>query len=166
MQIDTWQRPAMLALIAALALALGIIVYVTDRDTSRAVLIPSIATFAGSKVFGALGQWLPSFLHTFAFSLITAAALAPRSTPRYGACVAWAAINVGFEIGQHPLVSVRLAEALLGPMHGWPLVQPLARYFVHGTFDWGDIAAAMLGAFTSATALRLTHRDQEAKHGH
>jgi apolipoprotein N-acyltransferase len=166
MQIDTWQRPAMLALIAALALALGIIVYVTDRDTSRAMLIPSIATFAGSKVFGALGQWLPSFLHTFAFSLFTAAVLAPRSVARYGACIAWGAINVGFEVGQHPLVSARLGDALRDRLVGWPLVEPLNRYFVRGTFDWGDIAAALFGASVAGAVLHFTRRDQEDEHAH
>jgi hypothetical protein len=165
-QVESWRRAATLALIASLALALGIAVYLTDRDASRAMLMPGIAAFAGGNAFGALGQWLPSFVHPFAFSLLTAAALAPRSTPRYGACIAWGAINVGFEVGQHPLVSARLSEVLLGQLHGLPLVEPLARYFVRGTFDWGDIAAALLGPFIAGAVLHVTHRGREDEHAH
>ncbi len=160
----SWRRAATLALIACLALALGLVVYLADRDASRAMLIPNVAAFGHGNLFGALGQWLPSFVHPFSFSLFTAAVLAPRPTPRYGACIAWGAINVGFEVGQHPLVSARLAEALLGPLAGFPLMEPLARYFVRGTFDWGDIAAAMLGMFSAAAVLRLAHLDLEARH--
>lgn len=159
-----WRQPAILALIASLSLALGITVYLTDREASHAMLIPSIPGLAGGNAFGSLGQWLPSFVHSLAFSLLTAAVLAPRSTPRYGACVAWAAINVAFEIGQHPLVSAHLAEALRGPLNGWPLVEPLARYFVRGTFDWGDIVAALLGAFVAGALLHFTHHDRESSH--
>jgi len=165
-QIESWRCPATLALIASLALALGLVVYLADRDASRAMLIPNVAVFGHGNVFGALGQWLPSFVHPFSFSLFTAAVLVPRSTPRYGVCVAWGAINVAFEVGQHPLVSARLAEALLGPLHGLPLVEPIAHYFARGTFDWGDIAAAMLGMFSAATVLRLAHRDLQAGHAH
>jgi hypothetical protein len=162
--VRAWRRPAILVLVACLALALGVIVYLTDRDAARSMLMPDSAALAGGNVFGVLGQWLPSFVHPLAFSLLTAAVLAPRSTPRYGACVAWGAINVAFEVGQHPLVSPRLAEALTGPLDGLPLVEPLARYFIHGTFDWGDIAAALLGALIAGVVLRFISCSREQEH--
>jgi hypothetical protein len=107
---------------------------------------------------------LPSFVHPFSFSLFTAAVQTPRAGPRYGPCIAWGAINVAFEIGQHPLVSPRLADALTGPLDGLPLVEPLARYFIRGTFDWGDIAAALLGALAAGVVLRFTSCSREHKH--
>lgn len=159
-----WRQPAILAISASLALALGAVVYLTDRDASRAMLIPATAAFAGGKVFGVLGQWLPSFVHAFAFSLFTAAVLAPRSAPRYGACLAWGAINVAFEVGQHPLVSASLADALQGPLGAMPMAQALARYFVQGTFDRGDIVAALSGALAAGALLHFMHRGQENRH--
>src|SRR5882724_8375788 len=81
-----WVRPALLAAIGSAALAVGILVYLADRTASRAVLIPDIALFTGHHPFGVLGQWLPSFLHPFAFSLFTAAALKPGAAARNGAC--------------------------------------------------------------------------------
>ena len=163
-RIKGWGRSASVAGIGCVAFAVGLLVYLTDRDSSKAALIPTVAWLAGSKVFGALGGWLPSFVHTFAFSLFTAAVLPERAVPRYGVCVVWFAVNVGFEIGQHPQISVRLAEVLQGAFGGIPLTQPLASYFVHGTFDPGDIVAALLGAMAAAAALRLMHRGRKENH--
>lgn len=163
-RVAAWRRSATLAAIGCTAFAMGLLVYLTDRDASRAMLIPAVALLTGSHALGALGGWLPSFVHTFAFSLFTAAALPERSAPRYGACIAWFAVNVAFELGQHPLVSVRLAEMLSGGLGGMPLTRPLASYCVHGTFDSGDIVAALLGALAAGAVLRLMHRRQEKNH--
>ena len=163
-RIKGWGRSASVAGIGSVAFAVGLLVYLTDRDASKAALIPTVAWLAGSNVFGALGGWLPSFVHTFAFSLFTAAVLPQRSVPRYGACIAWFAVNLAFEVGQHRLVSVRLAEVLQGGLGGMPLTRPLASYFANGTFDHGDIVAALLGALAAGAVLRLTHRGQEKNH--
>lgn len=147
-------RCVLLAATGCLGLVIGILVYLTDRDASRAALIPTIAALAGHKVFGTLGQWLPGFVHPFAFSLFTAAALPSRPLPRYGACIAWCAVNVAFEAGQHPQVKLRLAKALRDSLGQAPPAQALADYFLRGTFDRGDIVAAALGALAAAAVLR------------
>ena len=108
-RVKVWGRPAALAAIGCVVFALGLLVYLMDRDASKAALIPSVAWLAGSNVFGALGGWLPSFAHTFAFSLFTAAVLPECGVPRYGACVAWFAVNVAFELGQHPQLPTQRA---------------------------------------------------------
>jgi hypothetical protein len=115
-------------------------------------------------VFGALGQWLPSYAHPFAFSLFTAAALPPSAAPRYGACATWCAVNVAFELGQHPQLSGRLAEALRAGFGQNALARSLAGYFVRGTFDVGDLVAAVLGAMAAAGVLRLMHCVPEDDH--
>lgn len=145
------------AVAGCLALATGLLVYLVDRDLSRSVLIPAAAALAHPPIFGVLGQWLPSFVHPFAFSLFTSAALAPSRAPRYLVCIAWGAVNVAFELGQHPLASTRLAELLHAGFGHRPVVDALANYFVHGTFDPWDIMAAILGVVAAAMFLRLTH---------
>ena len=95
---ESRNRDALLAALACLALAMGVLVYLADREPSHAALIPSVQVLAASHLFGTLGQWLPSFVHPFAFSLLAAAALPPRMARRYGACAAWCAVNVLFEI--------------------------------------------------------------------
>jgi hypothetical protein len=161
---ESWGRFACLAAAGCFALALGLLVYLADRDASRAVLTPTVSALAGSHWFGALGQWLPSFVHPLAFSLFTAAALPSHSPWQYGACAAWCVINVAFEVGQHPHVSARLADALQAGLGQTPLARTLANYFVRGTFDGGDIVAAILGALAAASVLRLMQRFSANKH--
>jgi hypothetical protein len=159
--LATWRRPALLVATGAVMLSIGVFVYVADRGATQAWRLPRFGALTGLHAFGALGQWLPSFVHPLAFSLFTAAALPPSSVPRYGVCAAWAAMNVAFEIGQHAWVSARLAAAL----EGVPLARPLARYFTQGTFDRVDIAAALLGALAAGLVLRRLQRDLAHKHG-
>ncbi len=150
------------SVIGGAALAIGALVYLTDRG--MAPLAPAIGALAGGMVFGALGQWLPSFVHPFAFSLFSAAALPWRAAPRYGVCVAWWALNVAFEAGQHPWARAPLAELLQGGLGRVPLTRPLADYFARGTFDVGDLLAATAGAAAAAAALYLLHRHPERRH--
>ena len=159
-----WRRPVLLAATSSLALAIGLLVYLTDRNASHALLVPGAGALAGHHVFGAFGQWLPSFVHPLAFSLFTVAVLPPSSASRDGVCLAWGAVNVAFEIGQHPQLSARLAELLQDSLGHMPAMQALARYFVHGTFDPGDIIAALLGSLVAAAVLRITQDHGEHKH--
>jgi hypothetical protein len=159
-----WGRPALLAALGWLALAVKTLVYLTDRGASRPVLAPAVGAFAGSSVFGAIGQWLPSFVHLFSFALFTAAAVPPRLSPAYGACVAWCAVSIAFEVGQHPHLNAHLAEAIWGAFGQTPLTRFVANYFLRGTFDVGDIVAAMLGALAAAVVLRLMHCSLENSH--
>ena len=158
---EDWRRSAVLAAIGALVFALGVIVYLTDRNTSHSTLIPSVVWLAGYNLFGMLGGWLPSFVHTFTFSLFTVAVLPERSEPRYGVCFAWFAVNAAFEVGQHPQLSRHLEVFLKGNLELLPLTRALANYFVRGTFDLGDIAAALVGALAAGFVLRLIHNGRE-----
>jgi len=128
-------RPALLVAIGMVAMAVGALVYLSDR-----------ASPGSGSVFGVLGRWLPSFVHPLAFSLFTVATLRPRQAPRYGVCFAWFLVNAAFEFGQHPLISGPLTTAL-------PLPRWIAAYFLRGSFDIGDIAAAALGALAAAAVL-------------
>ena len=109
--------------------------------------LPRLDLWAGHPVFGAVGQWLPSFVHPMAFSLLTVATLPAQSapaTPRYGVCAAWCAVNLLFELGQHAAVREPLAAALQDLFGRTPPVRWLASYFLRGTFDVGDLLAAVL----------------------
>lgn len=144
-----------LATIAALALTTGVLVYLSDRDSTRALLMPALPAWVSGHRFGVLGLWLPSFLHTFAFSLLTVVLLPAHSRWCVGACGAWAAINLLFEFGQHPRLSPPLAQMLHSGLGDGRISTALAAYFLRGTFDVGDIAAAALGAVAALALTRL-----------
>ena len=155
---STAPRRALLALVGALALAIGLIVYLTERDPSRAALIPAAAALATGPLVGVLGQWLPSFVHPLAFSLFTAAARRAWTPPAYGACLAWWAVNVAFEVGQHPVVAAPVAAWLAELPQLGSIQALLAAYFLRGTFDPIDLLAATLGALAAAAMLRAVQR--------
>ncbi len=154
----SWRMSASLAICGALALLLGTLVYLADRGGLHRALIPAAAVLSSGPVFGALGQWLPSFAHPFAFSLFTAAARPSIAPPAYGACLGWWVVNVVFEVGQHPRVSAPLAETLQQVLGGGRAADALSNYFLRGTFDVGDIAAATVGAMAAAGVLMFFHR--------
>jgi hypothetical protein len=146
-----------LAALGCLALAAGTLVYLTDRDPSRAALIPAIPVLAGLGLFGGPGAWLPSFVHPFAFSLFTAALRQPGRSPAYWACAMWWGIDVGFELAQTPFLGAPLASGLGHPL--WPawLVDSLSNYATRGTFDVADLIAATAGAIAAAVVLRFAY---------
>ena len=143
-------RPWRLVVPALLALSLGLAVYLTDRAHPPARL-----------TFGPAADWLPAFVHPFAFSLLTVAVLAPSVRPRYGACVAWALVNIAFELGQHPQFKGPLAEALYAHLGQSVPVRRLASYFLRGTFDFGDLLAIVAGALAAAGVLRAVQASRE-----
>ena len=154
------RSPATAILIASaiLALALGVMVYLSDRPPSHAALIPAMLALGTGSLFGALGNWLPSFVHPFAFSLISSTLRATAAAPAYGTCAAWWSVNIVFEVGQHPVLRpfvVERMQATLGD--GW-LTRPVSNYLQRGTFDVGDLIAATLGALTAALLLFVIHR--------
>lgn len=151
--------------LAAAALLLGLAIYLTDRAAGHAIWIPAVPALAGRLSFGALGGWMPSLLHPFAFALLTVAARAPHPRPAYGACLAWWAVNVVFEAVQHPLLSGPLAAFVAESDVTATLLRPFAAFAVRGTFDTGDIVAATLGALAAAAVLALSHR-LETHHVH
>ena len=154
-----------LVALACLVLLVGMLPYATDRVAGQALLWPAAFTLESRNLFGAVGEWLPSFAHPFAFSLLTVAVLAPNTAPRYGVCASWAAIDVAFELGQHRDIAGHLAGFLLNDIGAMPLTRPLARYFVHGTFDPLDMAAAVMGSIAAAAVLRGLAKTPEKADG-
>ena len=60
-----------------------------------------------------------------------------------------------FEAGQHPAIRQDLAAGLLEALGSGPAGRCLADYFLQGTFDAGDLGAAVLGGLAAAALLSL-----------
>ena len=153
-------RTALHQAVAVAALVLGTSIYLIDRAPGHAMLIPHLGSAGATPMFGAMGAWLPSFLHPLAFALLTAAVLPAASPWRYGGCALWGAINVLFEMGQH----AALKGAWLVAVDIGAMPSALARYFIRGTFDTADLAAAAAGALAAAALLRGLDRLKENDH--
>lgn len=155
-----------LTLCATLALAFGMLVYLSERDARQVLLMPTLLALGSGPLFGPLGAWLPSFVHPFAFSLLTAAARPRAAAPAYGACVAWWLVNLAFEVGQLAPVSRVVAHELPRLIGDGLPTRVLSAYLVQGRCDIGDVLAATAGALAAAAVLHRTHQLREAHHAH
>ena len=141
--------------VGAGSLAVGALVYLVDRAAGSASLLPAGAWSGTGWHFGAVGAWLPSFVHPFAFSLVFAA-LAPTDAARaYRACAAWWAVNVVFELGQLAPAATAIAVALHAAFRDAAPARALANYFLRGTFDRADLLAATAGSLAAAGLIHL-----------
>jgi len=147
-----------LVLIGACALVLGALVYLTDRHASASIGLSFGVAAGGPYLFGAVGAWLPSFVHPFAFSLFSAATRPASAAAGYRACVGWWSVNVVFEVAQHPSLNTAVAHAIEQAWGRNGFTRPLTGYVLRGTFDVGDLVAATAGALVAAQVLALARR--------
>jgi hypothetical protein len=141
----------------SLALALGVLVYVTDRSAAHVAFFPALTPPGSLHVFGAAGAWLPSLVHPFAFALFTAAVRPPGGSPAYSACALWWLIGVTFEASQAPAVGAALGPVLDRLPLPSPWIGAVGRYMAFGTFDTADVIATTVGACAAAAVLRSIH---------
>jgi hypothetical protein len=145
-------------LVACAAVALGVAVYAFARP-QPAMFLP--AGWHRPLVHGlpaALLDGLPTFAHTLAMSLFTAALLQPRRRAAMRAiCAAWCVVEIAFELAQHPRMGHALLEALPIDARWSALLAPVAHFVRTGGFDAFDIAAALLASLVAYAILIQTH---------
>ena len=143
------------------ALLAGVALYLADRPPEQVYFLrwmPRAVSLRGvlPEGLGGTGGSLPAFLHVFAFSLLTAGVLACRRPGCLAVCLAWLAVNAAFEWGQKYGV---FASGLVPRFfEGIPFLENTRRYFLRGTFDVMDLAAAAAGAAAAYGVLVLTAR--------
>lgn len=163
--LNAGDRRHLLAWLAGAALAAGVLVYLLDRPSGSAYFLPPGWSFFTSThgIFGGLGGVLPDSAHVYAFSLLTAVALgaAPRTVT--ASSFLWWAIDMLFELGQHPAISPHVVAATPGWFNGIPFLENTAAYFARGTFDPADLVAVSLGAFAAWMTLVCLRQRQEGR---
>lgn len=140
--------------IAALVLFVGILVYVLDRAGTAYFLPTWLTRDGGPAVFGALGAHLPTFVHSFAFVLITAAVLLPWPRLLPAICTGWFALECAFEFGQRAPLGERIASMMPAWFAGLPVLEATPAYFARGTFDPLDILSIGLGVIGGYLVVR------------
>ena len=151
-------RQSKLFAIAFGALGIGVLVYVLDRQAEFVYFLPgwlSLHTQAGS-VFGSIGNYLPTFIHVYAFILLTVIVAVPAITKLIPVCLAWLTLDTLFEIAQIDAIARWIASHTPGWFSGIPFLENTSDYFLMGTFDALDllsIAGGTLAAFLTVTFL-------------
>ena len=149
-------------LIGALALGLGIALYTLDRPSTRTYFLPDALSLYSvtPSIFGPLGNHLPTFLHVFAFCLISSGVMDYTKQKALIICLFWLFIDGAFEIGQHPSVSKFVIPMIPGVFSEIPVLDNTANYFSQGRFDPIDILSIVLGALCAYMLIRVMSKEE------
>ena len=142
-------------LLAAILLAVGILVYAFDRGGTVYFLSGWTSALPRTEFLGPLGNHLPTFLHTLAFILITAAILRPWPQFLVPICATWFGIECLFELGQMTPFDGHIAALLPSWLEGVPVLEIAPDYFMRGTFDALDVVSIALGATIAYPVVRI-----------
>jgi hypothetical protein len=147
-------------IIGMISLVLGLFVYVIDRPPDQTYFIYKAGmdiSLYGTlpRIFGQIGNSLPSFLHVFSFTLITAGILSCTKRGYLLICLSWFLVDCTFEFGQkYKALAVRVIPELFDRL---PFLENNRKYFLSGRFDPYDLAAIVFGSVAASTVFFLTH---------
>lgn len=145
-------KPAFLQAEAGLAaLLLGIPVYLLTRPAESVLFLQYLPDIHFRIPFDAGGilYALPSFLHIYAFILLTASVVASSTHHLRLICLFWLVIELLFEIGQLHALALIITDHLPVSLSGSVWFEAIPNYFLQGTFDPLDIAGLLLGAMAA-----------------
>ena len=142
------RKPEVIQLfVAFVALIMGSLTYLLDRKV-KASFVPDQLFSGGGFIFllGSVGNHLPSFSHTFAFTLFTTAVL--WTWPRYitACCVIWFIIEALLELGQYNIIAAEIGRLVPIVFYETASLEVIPRYFLDGTFDYFDLLSIALGS--------------------
>ena len=152
MEIRTQQSVTIQTIAAVTALLIGVLVYLLDRQTESVYFMSSWMALGDSlnPFFGTIGDQLPTFVHVYAFILLTMVVASPLRGSVLYICLFWFIIESLFELAQITVIALWIASYSSEWFHGIPLLENTAAYFLGGTFDVIDlcsIAAGTLAAY-------------------
>lgn len=150
-------------LIGIVALLTGSCIYLFDRPSGYTYFIVKVSLDLNTynllpNLFSKIGNYLPSFIHTFAFILITAGVISSKKKDYIIICTIWFVIDCTFELGQN--YSSMFVNMIPGWFSGIPFIENTKNYFMLGTFDVLDLAAIISGSLVGYSVLIMTMKKE------
>ena len=150
-------------LIGLTALIFGLLVYLVNRppDQTYFVYVSGLNISLYNRlpnIFGLVGNSLPAFIHVFSFILITAGLISCHKTGFLIICLSWLLVDSAFELGQN--FNTWSASIIPDWFEGIPFLENTKSYFIHGTFDFTDLAAIAFGTLTAYLVLLSTNKSK------
>ena len=147
--------------IGVVVLFLGSIIYLVDRPPEQTHFVKSspvkITLFNTiPNVFGSIGGSLPECIHVFSFILITAGLLFSNRRGYLIICLSWFLLDAAFEVGQY--FSAWSSKIIPDWFTRVPFMETTKSYFLHGTFDFIDLAAIGFGTMIAYVVLLTTQK--------
>ena len=145
---------------AVTALFIGVFVYSLDRQPESVYFISSWMALGDNinPFFGAIGDQLPTFVHVYAFILLTMAVVSTTRKYALPICLFWLIIESLFELAQITVIAQWIAERVPEWFHGIPFLENTAAYFIRGTFDILDLCSIAAGTLAAYLTIVLSNR--------
>jgi hypothetical protein len=140
-----------LTAIAIGALCVGVMIYVFDRQPELIYFLPpELSLENGTKgLFGRVGYYLPTFIHVYAFILLTVAIAAPSISKLFPICLLWFCLDTLFEFAQFKPLAIWIGHHIPDWFSRIPFLENTQAYFLLGTFDVVDLVSIATGAFAA-----------------
>lgn len=136
-------------LIGFSVLILGALFYYFFRSSEHTYFLNRLGIYSHPKnifppIILTIGYSLPSFIHVFAFTLMTASLIADQKKGYLIVCLTWFAVDVSFEISQG------LDNILIPIIPKWfshiLILENTRNYLLYGSFDYLDLLSIALGS--------------------
>jgi len=140
-----------LVLIASLSMVAGLFIYAADRAPGSVYLFPDALSLNSGEglIFGALGAYLPTFIHVYTFTLLTYACLSCDRAAVITTCGFWFIIDSLLELCQQEVVATGIITIVPQWFDSIPVLENVSPYFVKGTFDPVDLLSIAVGSITA-----------------
>lgn len=141
----------------------GSLVYLVDRPPDQTYFVYSspfnISLYnAIPNLFGLIGNSLPTFIHIFSFSLISAGLICCQKRGYLIICISWFLVDCAFELGQkYDSLALKIIPDWFA---GIPFLENTENYFLYGTFDFVDLAAITIGTVMAYFVLLSTNKSE------
>lgn len=155
------KQPELLQITAATgALCIGVLVYVLDRQAEYIYFLPSWLSLESQigGLFGSIGNYLPTFIHVYAFILLTVVVAVPSITKLIPVCLAWFAFDSLFEVAQLNPIAQWIGSHTPIWFSGIPFLDNTADYFLMGTFDVFDLLSIATGTLVAYLTIVFSTR--------
>ena len=143
--------------IAIGALFVGVSLYTLDRQHEHVYFLPNwlALNHPSTGFFGSIGGYLPTFLHVYAFILLTVVVAAPSITKLIPICMAWFTLDGLLEVAQSDSIARWIAAHIPHWFSGLPFLENTASYFLSGTFDARDLLSIIAGSISAYLTVRI-----------
>lgn len=151
-------RQGSLAAIAMGSLSTGALFYAFARPHSHVYFLPEWlpSNHLPHGLFGGLGEHLPTFLHVYAFILLTVVVTTPSFGKLLPVCLAWFTLDSLLETAQARPLAQWIAAHSPDWFNNIPFLGNTRNYFLSGTFDRLDLLSIALGAIAAYLTIRLS----------
>jgi hypothetical protein len=148
-------------LIGVAGLIVGSLIYLIDRPPDQTYFVyssPINISLSNSipNLFGSIGNSLPAFIHVFSFIVITAGLIFCNKRGYLIICLAWFLVDSAFEVGQK--FTTWPSRIIPDWFAGIPFLENTENYFLHGAFDFTDLAAIAFGTVIAYFVLLITNK--------